>query len=200
MPDDKTLLDYLKWVSADLDDTRKRLRELEQAQREPIAIVGMSCRFPGGVGSPGDLWRLVETGSDAIIGFPVDRGWDIDEMARSVPVREGGFLAGADLFDAGFFGISPREATAMDPQQRLLLEGAWEALETAGIDPLSLRGTRTGVFVGSNSQDHVIVLSSTAADVAGYGLTGATASVLSGRVSYFLGLEGPALTVDTACS
>jgi acyl transferase domain-containing protein/nucleoside-diphosphate-sugar epimerase len=200
MPDDDTLLDYLKWVSADLHDTQERLRELEEAQREPIAIVGMSCRFPGGVGSPDDLWRLVAAGGDAITGFPVDRGWDIDGIARSVSVHEGGFLAGADRFDAGFFGISPREATAMDPQQRLLLEGAWEALETAGIDPLSLRGTRTGVFVGSNNQDHVIVLSSTTADVAGHGLTGATASVLSGRVSYFLGLEGPALTVDTACS
>ncbi|MFV2109764.1 SDR family NAD(P)-dependent oxidoreductase [Micromonospora sp. LOL_015] len=200
MPDDKTLLDYLKWVSADLHDTQERLRELEQAQREPIAIVGMSCRFPGEVDSPDELWRLVEAGSDAITGFPTDRGWDLDTVAGSIAVHEGGFLAGADRFDTGFFGISPREATAMDPQQRLLLEGAWEVLETAGIDPRSLRGTRTGVFVGSNNQDHVIVLSGTDADMAGQGLTGATASVLSGRVSYFLGLEGPALTVDTACS
>ncbi|WP_018801904.1 type I polyketide synthase [Salinispora arenicola] len=200
MPDDRTLLDYLKWVSADLHDTQERLRELEQAQREPIAVVGMSCRFPGGVDGPDDLWRLVETGTDAVTGFPTDRGWDLDAIADSVAVHEGGFLAGADRFDAGFFGISPREATAMDPQQRLLLEGAWEALESAGIDPRSLRGTRTGVFVGSNNQDHVIVLSSATADTTGQGLTGATASVLSGRVSYVLGLEGPALTIDTACS
>ncbi|MCA1217798.1 type I polyketide synthase [Streptomyces sp. 8L] len=200
MANEETLVDYLKWVTADLHEAQERLRVLEEGRAEPIAIVGMSCRFPGGVGSPEDLWRLVVTGTDAVSGFPTDRGWDLDALAERAPVREGGFLDGADRFDPAFFGISPREALTMDPQQRLLLETGWETLERAGIDPHSLRGSKTGVFVGSNNQDHVIVLSNAADDVTGYGLTGSTASVLSGRVAYFLGLEGPAVTVDTACS
>ncbi|NLU76573.1 SDR family NAD(P)-dependent oxidoreductase [Streptomyces sp. HNM0575] len=194
------LLDYLKRVTAELHETQERLAELEDAQTEPIAVVGMSCRFPGGVGSPEELWRLVDEGADAVTGFPDDRGWDLDELTRESSVQEGAFLDGADHFDAGFFGISPREATAMDPQQRLLLETGWEALERAGLDPLTVRGTRTGVFVGSNNQDHVIVVAGAGSDVAGQGVTGATQSVLSGRVAYFLGTEGPAVTVDTACS
>ncbi|NUT50342.1 MAG: type I polyketide synthase, partial [Saccharothrix sp.] len=200
MAEQETLLHYLKLVTGDLRTARERLREVEEAAREPVAIIGLACRLPGGVATPEDLWRLVAEGRDGITGFPDDRGWDLDRLAATSTAREGGFLLGADRFDAGFFGISPREALAMDPQQRLLLETGWEAVERAGIDPTSLRGTRTGVFVGSNNQDHVIVLADADTALTGYGFTGATASVLSGRVAYSLGLTGPALTVDTACS
>ncbi|MGH2960504.1 MAG: type I polyketide synthase, partial [Solirubrobacterales bacterium] len=173
---------------------------------EPIAIVGLACRYPGGVASPDDLWRILSDEEDCISTFPSDRGWAIDELRSAsgdgAPLsltREGGFVADADKFDAAFFGISPREASAMDPQQRLLLESAWEALENAGIDPSTLRGSDTGVFAGISSQDYIPGLQ-IASEFSGYALTGGSTSIVSGRVAYTLGLQGPAVTIDTACS
>ncbi len=169
---------------------------------EPIAVVGMSCRFPGDVSTPDELWSMLVDGRDGMTPFPTDRGWDIASSFGGAlsATAVGGFLHDAPDFDAEFFGISPREALAMDPQQRLLLETSWEALEHAGIDPNGLRGTDAGVFVGTNGQDYTSVLLSSGADVLGHVATGNTASIMSGRLSYTLGLEGPALTVDTACS
>ncbi|WP_267467588.1 type I polyketide synthase [Nocardia transvalensis] len=170
---------------------------------EPIAIVGMSCRYPGGVVEPGGLWQLLASGGDAISGFPDDRGWDLAALtdpsgeAGTSYVQQGGFIDDITGFDAAFFGISPREALAMDPQQRLLLELSWEALEHSGIDPKTLRGSATGVFAGGYTSGYAHGVD---VEGAAHLITGNATSVLSGRVSYALGLEGPAVTVDTACS
>jgi acyl transferase domain-containing protein/thioesterase domain-containing protein/short-subunit dehydrogenase/acyl carrier protein len=191
---EEKLLGYLKKVTADLHETRRRLAAAQASEPEPVAIVGMSCRYPGGVASPDDLWRLVEQGVDAITGSPADRGWP-----QEVPLR-GGFLDAAAEFDAEFFGMSPREALATDPQQRLLLECSWEAFERACIDPVSLRGSRTGVFVGVMYNDYGMVLQGAAEDTEGHLGNGVSGSIASGRVAYTFGLEGPAVSVDTACS
>uniref|UniRef100_UPI0035AB90F1 SDR family NAD(P)-dependent oxidoreductase n=1 Tax=Streptomyces longispororuber TaxID=68230 RepID=UPI0035AB90F1 len=187
---------YLRRTVGDLEAVSARLRETEYRAGEPIAVVGMGCRFPGGVNSPEELWELIDGDGDAVSGPPTDRGWD----TASADGRTGGFLHDAAGFDADFFGISPREALAMDPQQRLLLEVAWEALERAGLDPASLSGTATGVFAGVGAVDYGPRPDEASPDVLGYLGTGTASSVASGRVAYALGLEGPALTVDTACS
>ncbi|MEU6883123.1 type I polyketide synthase [Streptomyces sp. NPDC046712] len=193
MAHDDKLREYLRRATTDLQDTRRRLREAEDAQHEPIAIIGMSGRYPGGVTSPEDLWRLVSDGVDVVSDFPTDRGWNTDAVYDPEPgkpghtyVRRGGFLHDAAEFDADFFGISPREAPETDPQQRLLLEVSWEALERAGIDPTALKGSRTGVFAGLMHHD--------------YPRSTTAGSIVSGIVSYTFGLEGPAVTTDTACS
>ncbi|HEY2264265.1 MAG TPA: type I polyketide synthase, partial [Streptosporangiaceae bacterium] len=191
------LFDYLRRAAADLQETRQRLRELEAGERTPVAIVGMGCRFPGGVREPEEFWDLVAAGTDAVSGFPADRGWETTGQQEASFTRQGGFVYDAADFDARFFGISPREALAMHPQQRMMLEVCWEALERAGIDPWSLRGSLTGVFAGAAHSGYG---TSSPEDTEGFAVTGSATSVVSGRVSYVLGLEGPAVTVDTACS
>jgi acyl transferase domain-containing protein/acyl carrier protein len=208
MAADDRSLEYLRRLTLDLHAARRRLAELERREQEPIAIVGMGCRYPGEVDSPGDLWRLVAGGEDAIAGLPTDRGWDLEgiydpdpDRPHSSYVREGGFLRDVTRFDAQFFGVSPREALAMDPHQRLLLEVCWETLEDARIEAASLKGSQTGVFAGVMYHDYATGLSAaTVASVEGHLGTGTAGSAASGRVAYTFGLEGPAVTIDTACS
>ena len=196
MDNEQKLRDYLRRASTDLQRTKRRLQDLEAAATEPIAVVGIGCRFPGGVRGPEDLWQMVVNGEHGIRAFPADRGWDPEMLALSSS-GQGGFLEGAGEFDADFFGISPREALGMNPQQRVLLEVTWEALERAGIDPHSLKGSPTAVFAGAMNQDYQL---GPGEGGEGMVLLGSSNSVISGRISYTLGFVGPSVTLDTACS
>src|ERR1700756_4954339 len=193
----------LRKALVQVERLKRKNRALLERSSEPIAIVGMACRFPGGVDSPEGLWDMVSAGRDVMSEFPTDRGWDLAHLFDADPdalhkfyARAGGFVDEVAGFDAGFFGISPSEALATDPQHRMLLELSWEALERAGVDPTTLRGSATGVFAGIIAQGYGML----AEEIEGYRLTGMTSSVATGRVAYVLGLEGPAVSVDTACS
>ncbi|MCN9245010.1 polyketide synthase docking domain-containing protein, partial [Streptomyces sp. RY43-2] len=201
------LVEALRASLKENDRLRKESRRQAERRREPMAIVGMSCRFAGGIGSPEELWEAVVAEKDLVSEVPEERGWDIHSLYDPEPGRKGttyarnaAFLDDAAGFDAAFFGISPREALAMDPQQRQLLEASWEVFERAGIDPTSARGTNVGVYVGCGYQDYAPDIRLAPEGTDGYVVTGNASAVASGRISYALGLEGPALSVDTACS
>jgi acyl transferase domain-containing protein/NADPH:quinone reductase-like Zn-dependent oxidoreductase/acyl carrier protein/thioesterase domain-containing protein len=204
---EEKLRDYLRRVTVELHKTKARLQEQEEQDREPIAIVGLACRLPGGVATPAELWQLLAEGKSAIVDFPRNRGWDVDNLYDPDPermgtstVRRGGFLDDISGFDADFFGISPREALATDPQQRVMLEVAWEALERARLDPTRLEGSQTGVFMGLWQSGYATSTGRIPREIEGYMSIGASSSVASGRIAYTLGLHGPTLSVDTACS
>ncbi|KUJ40292.1 hypothetical protein ACZ90_68840 [Streptomyces albus subsp. albus] len=202
MANDQRLVEALRWTTAELHQARTRLRQAESAQREPIAIVGMACRFAGGVRTPEQLWQLLDGDRDAITGFPTDRGWPSDEWRDRQPAyaERGGFIEDAFDFDAEFFGMSPPEALATEPQQRMLLETAWEAVEHAGIDPHRLRGSDTGVYAGATAHGYAARLDRAPADLLGHLGNGSAGSLASGRVAYTLGLQGAAVSLDTGCS
>ncbi|MFD0634926.1 beta-ketoacyl synthase N-terminal-like domain-containing protein [Catenulispora yoronensis] len=204
MSNEEKLREYLKRAMAETRRTQQLLQQAEDREREPIAIVGMGCRLPGGVASPEQFWQLLADGREGMGPLPTDRGWDLPELfgpeTADRPWPAGAFVEEVAGFDAGFFGISPREALAMDPQQRILLEASWEALEDAGIDPESLRGGPIGAFIGTNGRDYASQLRQPPPEAEGYLMTGNAVSVLSGRLSYVYGFVGPALSVDTACS
>jgi acyl transferase domain-containing protein/NADPH:quinone reductase-like Zn-dependent oxidoreductase/NAD(P)-dependent dehydrogenase (short-subunit alcohol dehydrogenase family) len=204
--DETTLRSYLRKSAQELKTLRAQLHDADRQTGEPIAILGMGCRYPGGIAGPEDLWHLVDTGGDGTSELPTERGWDLPSLTGAGGAEpltystRGGFLDDVAGFDAQFFGISPREALAMDPKQRLLLEVTWEALEHAGIDPATLAGTDTAVYTGVYHDNYGTPLDTDRDGIAGHMITGNTLSVASGRIAYVLGLEGPAVSLDTACS